>query len=75
MRSLSSRKLDEIEELLARTQAMKGWLEVAKECGCTSPAECALVPAPGEEPTEADIALKLVQVKSSDCRRDTARRP
>jgi MerR family redox-sensitive transcriptional activator SoxR len=30
MRSLSSRKLDEVEALLERTKAMKGWLEVAK---------------------------------------------
>src|SRR5215218_578887 len=49
MRSLSSRKLDEVEALLERTKAMKGWLEVAKECGCATPAECALFPAPGEE--------------------------
>src|SRR3954449_5694732 len=33
IRSLSSRKLDEVEALLERTKAMKGWLEVAQECG------------------------------------------
>jgi hypothetical protein len=48
MRSLSTRRLDEVEALLERTKAMKGWLEVAKECGCTSPAECALFPAPAD---------------------------
>ena len=74
MRSLSTRKLDEVDALLARTKAMKGWLEVAKECGCTSPDECVLFPAPGEKPTDGDIALKLVQVKGSDCRRATASR-
>src|SRR5438132_9395588 len=42
MRSLSSRKLDEVEALLERTKAMKGWLEAAQECGCATPAECAL---------------------------------
>jgi hypothetical protein len=36
MRSLSTRKLDEVEALLERTKAMKGWLEVARDCGCTS---------------------------------------
>jgi hypothetical protein len=46
MRSLSSRKLDEVEAPLARTRAMKGWLEVAKEYGCATPAECALFPGP-----------------------------
>jgi MerR family redox-sensitive transcriptional activator SoxR len=66
MRALSTRKLDEVEALLERTKAMKGWLEVAKECGCESPAECALFPEPGEEP----LALTLVQVEAGDCRRN-----
>src|SRR5215211_7707284 len=33
MRELSTRKLDEVEGLLERTLAMKGWLEVAQACG------------------------------------------
>jgi MerR family transcriptional regulator, redox-sensitive transcriptional activator SoxR len=70
MRSLSSRKLDEVNALLERTKAMKGWLEVAKECGCETPAECALFPAPGEEAGEADVALALVHVRGGDCRRE-----
>jgi MerR family transcriptional regulator, redox-sensitive transcriptional activator SoxR len=70
MRSLSSRKLDEVNALLERTKAMKGWLEVAKECGCETPAECALFPAPGEEAGEADVALALVHVRGADCRRE-----
>jgi MerR family transcriptional regulator, redox-sensitive transcriptional activator SoxR len=69
MRSLSIRKLDEVEALLERTRAMKGWLEVAKECGCASPAECALFPAPGEGAADPELALKLVQVDGMDCRR------
>src|SRR6266511_2644680 len=63
MRSLSSQKLGEVEALLERTKAMKGWLEVAKECGCETPAECALFPAPGEESADIDVALTLVHVK------------
>src|SRR4051812_33802221 len=54
MRSLSIRKLDEVEALLEQTKAMKGWLEVAQQCGCASPDECRLFPAPGEEPSDAD---------------------
>jgi MerR family transcriptional regulator, redox-sensitive transcriptional activator SoxR len=69
MRSLSSRKLDEVEALLERTRAMKGWLEVARECGCATPAECALFTAPGEEPRDAEAALRLVRVEGKDCRR------
>jgi MerR family transcriptional regulator, redox-sensitive transcriptional activator SoxR len=72
MRSLSTRKLDEVEALLERTKAMKGWLEVAKECGCTSPAECGLFPAPAEQPAKADIALRIVRVEGKDCRRPPA---
>lgn len=70
MRSLSARKLAEVEALLERTKAMKGWLEVAKECGCGSPAECALFPGPGEEPAGGDLALTLVRVKDGECRRE-----
>src|SRR4051794_31606166 len=73
MRSLSSRKLDEVEALLERTKAMKGWLEVAQQCGCASPDECRLFPASGENPLDADLALRLVRVDGTDCRRPAAR--
>ena len=72
MRSLSSQKLGEVEALLERTKAMKGWLEVAKECGCATPAECALFPAPGEEPENVDLALRVIRVEGKDCRRRPA---
>src|SRR5215210_4986277 len=58
IRSLSTRKLDEVEALLERTRAMKGWLEVAKECGCASPSECALFAGPGEEAPDLESALR-----------------
>ena len=69
MRVLSTRKLDEVEALLEQTRAMKGWLEVAQECGCATPAECALFPAPGEEAADPAVALRLVRVDGKDCRR------
>ena len=69
MRSLSSRKLAEVEALLERTKASKGWLEVAQQCGCATPAECALFPAPGEETEGADLTLRVVQVRGRGCRR------
>jgi MerR family redox-sensitive transcriptional activator SoxR len=75
MRSLSSRKLDEVEALLERTKAMKGWLEVAKECGCATPAECALFAEPGEQPSSPDAALRLVQIRGKDCRRASQAQP
>jgi MerR family transcriptional regulator, redox-sensitive transcriptional activator SoxR len=73
MRSLSSRKLHEVEELLERTKAMKGWLEVAQTCGCETPDECALFPAPGETPAaDAAVALTLIRVEGGHCRRQPA---
>jgi hypothetical protein len=72
MRSLSRDKLGEVEALLERTKAMKGWLEVAQECGCATPAECALFPAPGEEQPDPDLALRVVRVGGNDCRRPPA---
>jgi MerR family transcriptional regulator, redox-sensitive transcriptional activator SoxR len=72
MRVLSARKLDEVEALLERTKAMKGWLEVAKECGCATPAECALFESPGGAPVDADLTLRLVEVAGRDCRRAPA---
>jgi MerR family redox-sensitive transcriptional activator SoxR len=72
MRTLSAQKLGEVEALLERTKAMKGWLEVAKECGCATPAECALFDAPDEGPADAELALRLVNVAGKDCRRPAA---
>jgi len=74
MRLLSSRKLDEVEALLERTKAMMGWLEVAKECGCATPSECALFPQPGEARIDSEVALTLAHVESGDCRRERSRR-
>ncbi|HYU59426.1 MAG TPA: MerR family transcriptional regulator [Solirubrobacterales bacterium] len=73
MRSLSERKLPEVEAVLERTQAMKGWLEVARECGCLTPAECTLFPEPGDQAVDPAEALKIVHVDGKDCRRVPAR--
>jgi MerR family transcriptional regulator, redox-sensitive transcriptional activator SoxR len=69
MRSLSVRKLDEVEALLERTMAMKGWLEVAKQCGCATPDECSLFPATYESPVDRDFTLRVIRVEGTDCRR------
>ncbi len=72
MRSLSALKLGEVEALLDRTRVMKGWLEAAAVCGCATPAECRLFPAPGEEHPDADFALRLIRVEGTGCRRPAA---
>jgi hypothetical protein len=72
MQSLSSRKLDEIEALLERTKAVKGWLEVAKECGCATPDEFAHFAATGEQPSPGEVDLRVLYVGGKDCRRSPA---
>ena len=61
--------IDEVEALLERTRAMKGWLEVAQGCGCATPEECALFPLPGEADAAERFSLALVRVQGRDCRR------
>ena len=69
MRSLSTQKLDEVEALLERTRVMKGWLEKAKDCGCSTPEECALFPAAGESHPASDLALRVVELDGASRRR------
>ena len=63
MHTLAEEKLGEVEELLARTEAMKRWLETATGCDCSSPEECTLF-----EPAAAGDALRLVRVEGG-CRK------
>ncbi len=42
MQALAEQKLAEVEATLVRATAMKEWLEVARTCGCSDPAECSL---------------------------------
>jgi MerR family transcriptional regulator, redox-sensitive transcriptional activator SoxR len=69
MRALSTQKLGEIEAVLVRAQAMKGWLEAAKQCACQTPAECTLFPAPGQQSTDTDAPLTIVHINAGHCRR------
>ena len=51
LQSLARRKLPEVERLIMRANAMKQWLEVATECGCSTLDVCGLF-----RQTEADGA-------------------
>jgi MerR family redox-sensitive transcriptional activator SoxR len=42
LRALAERKLPEVEALIARAEAMRAWLALARECGCPSFDVCAL---------------------------------
>ena len=68
MREMSSRKLPEIQALVERAEAMRDWLEAASGCECSTPEECSLFPETGEAPDGA-VALKLVRVHGTSCRR------
>jgi MerR family redox-sensitive transcriptional activator SoxR len=68
MQVLAEQKLAEVESTLARATAMKKWLEVAKGCGCSNPAECSLFR------TDDDLAagrsgLPLIATDADGCRR------
>jgi MerR family transcriptional regulator, redox-sensitive transcriptional activator SoxR len=67
MQELSGRKLGEVEALLERANAMKGWLEVANGCTCRTPDECTLFPEAGDD------VVRVVHVQGTTCRRTTSR--
>lgn len=75
IRTLSVRKLDEVEALIERTRAMKGWLEVAQQCGCATPEECALFPQAGDTAIGDPFSLPVVRVEGRGCRRPASARP
>jgi MerR family redox-sensitive transcriptional activator SoxR len=45
LRALAERKLPEVEALIERAEAMRGWLSAAAACGCESLDACALFEA------------------------------
>jgi DNA-binding transcriptional MerR regulator len=45
LRQLAERKLPDVEELIARAQAMKAWLQLAADCRCASLDVCDLFAA------------------------------
>jgi MerR family redox-sensitive transcriptional activator SoxR len=59
MRTLARRKLPEVQAELKRARERKRWLDVASECDCASPDECALF--------DGESALQIVHVDG--CRR------
>jgi MerR family redox-sensitive transcriptional activator SoxR len=64
MQVLAEQKLAEVEATLARAAAMKEWLQVARTCGCTDPAECSLFLS-----DSADGRATLPLVDADGCRR------
>ena len=71
IRTLSSRKLPEVQALIERAERMRGWLQTASQCTCSTPDECTLFPAPGELDAGGQVALNIVHVEGTACRRAT----
>jgi DNA-binding transcriptional MerR regulator len=64
IRALADEKLPHIEALIARAQAVKHWLEVARSCDCTSVDVCGLFVDPTLLPPAGDIDLDVRQIRA-----------
>jgi MerR family transcriptional regulator, redox-sensitive transcriptional activator SoxR len=53
IRELADRKLPDVEALIARAQAVKAWLELARSCDCRSVDVCSLFTDPALAPPRA----------------------
>lgn len=60
LQDLARRKLPEVEELIARAERVRGWLQTATRCGCNSLDVCALFAHDDRLPPDG---LHLVTVK------------
>jgi MerR family redox-sensitive transcriptional activator SoxR len=54
IRELAERKLPEIDTLIARAQAVKAWLELARTCDCRTVDVCSLFTDPALAPPPSD---------------------
>jgi MerR family redox-sensitive transcriptional activator SoxR len=57
LRELAERKLPEVDELIARAQAMRAWLVTASGCECETLDVCGLFDAEDGAPQEPRLAL------------------
>jgi MerR family transcriptional regulator, redox-sensitive transcriptional activator SoxR len=57
IRELADRKLPDVEALIARAQAVKAWLELARACDCRSVDVCSLFTDPALAPPPAATKL------------------
>jgi MerR family redox-sensitive transcriptional activator SoxR len=64
VRDLATRKLPDVEALIARAEEMRAWLLTATSCSCQSLDVCALFDTPGARPSPPAAAqpLRITQV-------------
>jgi len=66
LRELAQRKLPEIDALIDGAQRVRGWLETAAGCGCSTIDDCALFDDAGSLPSDKDArALEVVRVRAA----------
>jgi len=63
IRELAESKLPEIEALIARAEAVRSWLQVARFCDCAPVDVCSLFTAPARAPPRA-TKVELEQVRA-----------
>ena len=63
IRSLADEKLPHIDALIARANAVRHWLQVARSCDCASVDVCGLFVDPTLLPQAGDIELDVRQVR------------
>ena len=66
LRELATRKLPEVEALIARAEAMRDWLQTATDCSCTSLDVCALF-EPDRDQTAPSVSpqpLRITHVRA-----------
>jgi MerR family redox-sensitive transcriptional activator SoxR len=62
IRELAENKLPDIEALIARAQAVKAWLQVARSCDCATVDICRLFTDPAIAPPPSATKLELRQI-------------
>jgi MerR family transcriptional regulator, redox-sensitive transcriptional activator SoxR len=55
LRDLATRKLPEVDALIARAQEMRSWLRTATDCSCTSLDVCALFDAARQDQARLNV--------------------
>ena len=69
MQVMAEQKLVEVESTIARAAAMRDWLEVARSCGCSDPAECNLFLSDDDLAGPGRTGLPLLAPDADGCRR------
>ena len=68
IRALADEKLPHIEALIARAEAVRHWLQVARSCDCESVNVCGLFFDPTLLPPSGEVELDVRQVRASVAR-------